>query len=113
MIDWSQCPDVESVPDRCHGAPVVKGTRVMVQGILDNADEGCSAEEIATEIFELPVDVVRRILRFAYQKEVTATIGPAEPPWPPKTPETEARLRTLVSRLRELHRALERNKPPE
>jgi uncharacterized protein (DUF433 family) len=62
MIDWSQCPDVESVPDRCSGAWVVKGTRVMVEGILDNADE-CSPEEVA-DLFGLPVDVVRRILAF-------------------------------------------------
>jgi uncharacterized protein (DUF433 family) len=68
MIDWTQCPDVESVPDRCSGAWCVKGTRVMVQGILDNAADGCSAEEIATEIYYLPldVDVVRRILAFAH-----------------------------------------------
>ena len=65
MIDWTNCPDVESVPDRCSGAWCVKGTRVMVQGILDNAEDGYSAEEIATEIFELPVEVVRRILAFA------------------------------------------------
>jgi len=64
MIDWSQCPDVESVPGRCSGAWVVKATRVMVQGIIDNAADA-SAEEIATQIFELPVDVVRRILAFA------------------------------------------------
>ena len=37
----------------------------MVQGILDNAGDGCSAEEIALEIYDLPVDVVRRILAFA------------------------------------------------
>jgi Protein of unknown function (DUF433) len=47
MTDWSRCPDVESVPDRCHGAWVVKDTRVMVQGIIDNAEAGCTAEEIA------------------------------------------------------------------
>jgi uncharacterized protein (DUF433 family) len=63
-VDWSQCPDVESVPDRCSGAWVVKGTRVLVQGILDNAED-CSPEEIATELYDLPVEVVRRILRFA------------------------------------------------
>jgi uncharacterized protein (DUF433 family) len=65
MIDWSQCPDAESVPGRCSGAWVAKDSRVMVEGILDNADAGCSAEEIATEIFELPVEQVRRILAFA------------------------------------------------
>ena len=36
---------------------------VMLQGILDNARDWFTAEEIATEIYELPVDVVRRILR--------------------------------------------------
>jgi uncharacterized protein (DUF433 family) len=68
MIDWSQCPDAESVPDRCSGQWVVKGTRVLVQGIIDNAEDGCSAEEIATEIYDLPVDVVRRILAFALRR---------------------------------------------
>src|SRR5215469_685705 len=81
-IDWSQCPDVESVPGRCSGAWVARDSRVMVEGILDNAED-CSVEEVA-DMFELPVDQVRRILRFAYQKEVTAIIGPAEPPsFPP------------------------------
>jgi uncharacterized protein (DUF433 family) len=64
MIDWTTCPDVESVPGRCSGQPVVKGTRVLVQGILDNAED-CTPEEIATEIFDVPVEVVRRILDFA------------------------------------------------
>jgi len=64
-IDWSQCPDVESVPGLCSGAWVVKGTRLMVQAILDNAED-CTAEEIATELFPpVPVEVVRRILAFA------------------------------------------------
>ena len=64
-LDWSQCPEVESVPGRCSGAWVVKETRVTVQGILDNAGD-CSAEEIASEIFpSVPVEIVRRILAFA------------------------------------------------
>jgi uncharacterized protein (DUF433 family) len=63
-IDWSQCPDVESVPDRCSGAWCVKGTRVMVQGIIDNAED-FTAEQIARDIYDLDVDVVRRILTFA------------------------------------------------
>jgi uncharacterized protein (DUF433 family) len=64
MIDWSRCPDVESVPGRCSGAWVVKDSRVIVEScILGNAED-CSAEEIA-DMFEVPVDVVRRILAFA------------------------------------------------
>jgi uncharacterized protein (DUF433 family) len=64
MIDWTNCPDVERHPDRCSGAWCVKGTRVMVQGILDNAED-FTAEQIAREIYDLDVDVVRRLLDFA------------------------------------------------
>jgi uncharacterized protein (DUF433 family) len=63
MTDWSQCPDVESVEGRCGGAWVAKDSRVMVEGILDNAED-CSAEEVA-DMFELPVEQVRRILEHA------------------------------------------------
>ena len=64
---WAHCPDVESVPDRCSGAWVVKDSRVIVEScILDNADAGASPEEIA-EWFEVPggVEQVRRSLAFA------------------------------------------------
>jgi uncharacterized protein (DUF433 family) len=71
VIDWTKCPDVESVPGRCSGAWVVKDSRVIVEScILDNAEAGCSAEEIA-DMFEVPggVDVVKRILAFARSNE--------------------------------------------
>lgn len=64
-IDWSKCDDVESVPGRLSGAWVIKGTRVQADAVVDNARAGCSAEEIATEIFELPLERVRSVLRFA------------------------------------------------
>jgi uncharacterized protein (DUF433 family) len=64
-IDWSQCEDVESVPGRVSGAWVIKGTRVPAQSVVDNAKDGFTAEEIATEILELPVERVRGVLRFA------------------------------------------------
>ena len=66
-IDWSRCEDVESVPGRLSGAWVIKGTRVPAQAIVDNAQAGCSAEEIAgPDIFpSIPLAVVQRVLRFA------------------------------------------------
>jgi uncharacterized protein (DUF433 family) len=66
-IDWSQCDDVESVPDRLSGAWVVKGTRVPAQAIVNNARAGCTAEEIAgPDIFpSIPLALVQRVLRFA------------------------------------------------
>jgi uncharacterized protein (DUF433 family) len=66
-VDWSKCEDVESVPGRVSGAWVIKGTRVPAQAIVDNAQAGCSAEEIAgPDIFpSIPLAVVQRVLRFA------------------------------------------------
>ena len=64
-VDWSKCEDVESVPGRLSGAWVIKGTRVPAQAVVDNARAGCTAKEIATEIFELPLERVKGVLRFA------------------------------------------------
>lgn len=36
MIDWSQCPAVESVPGKVSGAWVFRGTRMPVQTVFDN-----------------------------------------------------------------------------
>jgi uncharacterized protein (DUF433 family) len=66
MNDWKLCPDVESKPDVMSGAFVVKGTRVPVQAILDNAEDGYTAEEIATDIYHgLPLEPTRRVIEFA------------------------------------------------
>lgn len=65
QIDWSKCEEVESVPGRLSGAWVVKGSRVPADAIVDNARDGFTAEEIATEIFELPLERVKGVLRFA------------------------------------------------
>ena len=64
-IDWSKCDDVESVPGRVSGAWVIKGTRVQADAVVENAKDGFTAEEIATEIFELPLERVRAVLRYA------------------------------------------------
>jgi uncharacterized protein (DUF433 family) len=65
-IDWTNCADVDRDPARCTGAWCVKGTRLTVDAILNNAEDGCSAEEIATEIFpSVTIEQVRRILAFA------------------------------------------------
>lgn len=65
-MDWSQCSDVESVPGKVSGAWIVKGTRVQADAIVENAKEGFTAEEIATEIFVgVPLDRIRAVLAFA------------------------------------------------
>jgi len=105
MTDWSRCPDAESIPGKVSGAWCVKGHRVRCQDILDNAEAGCTPEEIAREIYDLDVEMVRRVLRFAYQSEITAIIGPAGPA-PPLSAEAQARLDTLVRKVMALRHTI-------
>ncbi len=63
-VDWSECPLVEVKPEVHSGAPVLSGTRMPVDAIVDNFDYGVSVPEIA-EQFELAPDRVEAILAYA------------------------------------------------
>jgi hypothetical protein len=49
-MDWSGCPAVERVAGKVSGQWIVKGTRILADGVLENADAGYTAEELAGEI---------------------------------------------------------------
>jgi uncharacterized protein (DUF433 family) len=67
MIDWSLCPEVERIPGKVSDAWLVKGTRLPVWVILENAEDH-PPEEIAADIFEgVTPETIRRILMFAEQ----------------------------------------------
>ena len=63
-IDWSECPLVEVKPGVQSGAPVLRGTRMPVNAIVDNFDYGVSVAEIV-EQFEVSPDRIEAILTYA------------------------------------------------
>ena len=63
-IDWSECPLVEVKPGVQSDSPVLRGTRMPVNAIVDNFDYGLSAAEIA-EQFEIAPEQVKAILTYA------------------------------------------------
>lgn len=63
-IDWSQCPLVEVNPRVQSGAPVLRGTRMPVNAIVDNFDYGLTVAEISGQ-FEVPQDLVRAVLAYS------------------------------------------------
>ena len=69
QIDWSQCPLVEVNPLVQGGAPVLRGTRMPANAIVDNFDYGVSVAEIS-EQFEIPQDRVEAILTYAKSHRV-------------------------------------------
>jgi len=72
-IDWSQCPLVEIDPEIQSGAPVLRGTRMPVNAIVDNADYGVSAAEIA-EQFEIPLERVEAVLTYVKSHRVAHSV---------------------------------------
>jgi uncharacterized protein (DUF433 family) len=68
-IDWAECPLVEIRPQVQSGAPVLRGTRMPVDAIVDNFDYGLSVAEIA-EQFEIPPECVEAIVNYAKSHRV-------------------------------------------
>jgi len=64
QVDWSKCPLVEVDPEIQSGAPVLRGTRVPVSAIVDNAEYGLSVTEISEQFPVSPADV-QAILDYA------------------------------------------------
>jgi uncharacterized protein (DUF433 family) len=63
-MDWSACDIVEINPRKVSGAPILKGTRVQADSIVENYQTGSDIEEIA-ENFAIPAAMVRELLAFA------------------------------------------------
>ena len=72
MIDWSNCPDVESSADRVSGAWVFVGSRVPLAALFENLEDGVSVKEF-TELFPgVRLAQARAVLEFAAKHSLTA-----------------------------------------
>ncbi len=65
-INWSQCPVLESVPEKVSGAWVFRGTRVPVSAIFKNLKD-LSINEVVQEFPSVTRDQVRTVLDFVAQ----------------------------------------------
>ncbi len=62
-MDWSECPFAETKLGLQGGRPVLKGTRMPVDDIVDNWEAGEDELEIAAN-FRLPVDQVKAVIEY-------------------------------------------------
>ncbi|HEY8714397.1 MAG TPA: DUF433 domain-containing protein [Candidatus Acidoferrum sp.] len=63
-LDRSQCPAVESSPEKVSGAWVFRGTRMPVATVFENLETGASIEEIM-DWFDLTREQITAVLEFA------------------------------------------------
>jgi uncharacterized protein (DUF433 family) len=64
-LNWSQCPAVESIPDRVSGAWVFKGTRLPVATVIDNLED-LSIDDVI-EQFDVTREQITAVLAFVAQ----------------------------------------------
>jgi uncharacterized protein (DUF433 family) len=64
VLDWSQCPAVESVPGKVSGAWVFRGTRLPVATVFENLEDGMTIEEVM-EQFDVTREQIQAVLEFA------------------------------------------------
>ena len=63
MMNWREHITVD--PDVCHGKPCIKGTRVMVSGVLDNLAAGRTPEEITESYPSVGLEATQAAIAYA------------------------------------------------
>jgi uncharacterized protein (DUF433 family) len=76
VLDWSQCPAVESVPGKRSGAWVFRETRTPVSVVFDNLEVGASITEIM-DWFHLSREQVGTVIEFAARSLDAPPVPPA------------------------------------
>lgn len=65
VLNWSECPAVESVPGKVSGSWVFRGTRIPVSAIFENLEDGLTINEIVQMFDGLRTEQVKSVLDFA------------------------------------------------
>ena len=73
-IDWKACELIEQVPGKVSGRPVVRGTRIMPDPIVNSYDLGDSIEEIHEGFPTLSVAQIKRLIDFAHAQRHQHTL---------------------------------------
>lgn len=63
-MNWLACSLVELIPGKINGVPLLKGTRVQADSIVDNYRGGSPIAEIS-ENFAIPESTIAQLLDFA------------------------------------------------
>jgi uncharacterized protein (DUF433 family) len=65
-IDWGGCDLVERVPGKVSGKPVVRGTRILADTIVQDAELGSTIEEIHENYPDLSTTIIEQLIAFAH-----------------------------------------------
>ena len=69
-MDWQDCSEIEVVPGKVGGRPVIKGTRVEPDVILVDEEHGRTAEQTHASFPTVPLDTILKIRAFAHKHQL-------------------------------------------
>jgi len=64
-LDWSQCPGVESDPEKMSGAWVFRGTRFPISTVFENLEQGATIDDILEWYQGLNRQQIQEVVAFA------------------------------------------------
>ena len=64
-IDWLACELIEQIPGKVSGRPIVRGTRILADTIVQNAELGSPLEEIQENYPDLSLTAIQQLISFA------------------------------------------------
>ncbi len=67
-INWMECELIEQIPGKVSGRPIVRGTRILPDPIVNGYDLGESIEELHEDYPGLTIAQIRRLVEFAHAK---------------------------------------------
>jgi uncharacterized protein (DUF433 family) len=65
-IDWMACELIEKVPGKVSGRPIVRGTRILPDAIVDSYDLGETIDELREGFPSLSLSQIQRLIEFAH-----------------------------------------------
>ena len=67
-IDWMQCELIERIPGKVSGRPIVRGTRILPDAIVDSYDLGETIDELREGFPALSIAQIKRLIEFAHAR---------------------------------------------
>ena len=64
-VDWTGCDMVERVPGKVSGRPLVRGTRILADTIVQDFELGSPLEEIHENYPDLSLATIQQLIAFA------------------------------------------------
>ena len=65
-IEWLACELIEQIPGKVSGRPIVRGTRILPDAIVNSYDSGATIDEIREDYPGLTISQILRLIEFAH-----------------------------------------------